>query len=79
MLRLIYRVQITFHLGCKQQKNTTENYMQDMAKILRNVQCLFLGLKDLTPNMQHNRSPGIIPNLYMSPNLKVRLKEPVHN
>ena len=46
MLRLIYRVQITFHLGCKQQKNTTENYMQDMAKILRNVQWLLLGLKD---------------------------------
>ena len=44
-LYLICRVQITFQLGCEQRKTPTENYVQDMTKIL---QCLLLGLKDLT-------------------------------
>ena len=40
-----YRVQITFQLGCEQRQTSTENYEQDMKKILRNsenVQC-FIG------------------------------------
>ena len=47
---LNYRVQITFQLGCEQRKTPTENYVQDMRKILRNVQCLILGLTDLALN-----------------------------
>ena len=35
----IHRVQITFQLGCEQQKTLTENNVQDMTKILRNIQC----------------------------------------
>ena len=35
----IHRVQITFQLGCEQRKTPTENYEQDMTKILRNMQC----------------------------------------
>ena len=35
----IHRVQITFQLGCEQRKTPTENEMQDMTKILHNVQC----------------------------------------
>ena len=58
----------------------TYTYLQDMTKILRNVQCLLLGLKDLTwrPHTSH-RSPGIIPILHMSLNLKIHHNEPVHS
>ena len=48
ILDLIYRVQITFQLGCEQRKTPTENYVEHMTKILRNAQCLLLGLMDLT-------------------------------
>ena len=51
ILDLIYRVQITFQLGCEQWKTPTENYVQDMTKILCNVQCLLLGLTELMLNL----------------------------
>ena len=47
---VIYRVQIMFQLGCEQGKTPTESYVQDMTKILPNMQCLLLGLTDLTLN-----------------------------
>ena len=52
-----------------------------MTKILRNVQCFLLGLKDFITWQPHtsHRSPGIIPKLYMSLNLNIRHKEPVHS
>ena len=34
----IHGVQITFQLGCEEQKTPTENYVQDVTKILRNIQ-----------------------------------------
>ena len=37
-----------FQLGCEQQITHTENNVQGMTKILCDVQCLLLGLKDLT-------------------------------
>ena len=48
ILYLICRVQMRFQLGREQRKTPTENYVQDLTKILRNVQCLLMGLKDLT-------------------------------
>ena len=39
-----------FKLGCEEQKTSTANYVQDVTKIPRNVQCLILGLMDLTLN-----------------------------
>ena len=39
-----------FQLGCEQGKTPTERYVQDMTKILPNMQCLLLGLMDLMLN-----------------------------
>ena len=39
-----------FRLGCEQGKTPTESYVQDITKILPNMQCLLLGLTDLTLN-----------------------------
>ena len=39
-----------FQLGCEQGKTPAESYVQDMTKILPNMQCLLLGLTDLTLN-----------------------------
>ena len=39
-----------FQLGCEQGKAPTESFVQDMTKILPNMQCLLLGLTDLTLN-----------------------------
>ena len=43
ILHLVYRIQIAFQLGCEQRKSVTENYVQDMMKILRIVKCFILG------------------------------------
>ena len=40
-----------FQLGCEQRKMPTENYVQDMTKILLHVQCLLFGLTDLMLNL----------------------------
>ena len=52
-----------------------------MAKILNNVQCLLLGLKDLTwqPHTAQLVSGHDSNFIYMSLNLKICHKEPVHN
>ena len=39
-----------FQLECEQGKTPTESYVQDMTKILSNMQCLLLGLTDITLN-----------------------------
>ena len=42
---------MTFLQRCEQYTIATEYYVQDMNKILRNVQYLILGLTDLTLNV----------------------------
>ena len=57
-------VQITFQQGCELQKHPQNQNVQDMIKILcnvENVQCLILGLTDLTLNVQDFNQTPVVP------------------